>query len=124
MYAITIDVVWIVNRIYLTLKHTTHDHTLQFTVEHTHSNVRECIHLHSSVLSHGFHKSSDNGFQRRTISFVWVPKRSPYLSHSNSTITCNHTSCTLYTLGTGLTENTAYQQVSVYVCVCVLGGTV
>jgi hypothetical protein len=33
------------------------------------------------------HQSSDDGFQRRTSSFLWVPEQFPYLNHMNFLLT-------------------------------------
>jgi hypothetical protein len=85
--------------------------------------------LRTSVLSHGLHQSSGNGFQWRKFAFFWVPEMSPCLSHSNSQLTefpslnyqkklyyyyyyyyyysRNRKCCSLYSFGTDCAENTA-----------------
>jgi hypothetical protein len=53
------------------------------SVSHTHTHT----HTHTSVFNHGLHRSSGNGFQRRTFPFLWVPELSPCYIYIRSRLT-------------------------------------
>jgi hypothetical protein len=73
---VTADKIWIINQIYLTLKHTIRDNALQITV--THILVFSFM-VVTSLLG--------SGFQRRTLPFLWVPELSLASATSNSRLT-------------------------------------